>query len=212
MKWKLTTTTARGLRRAASELGRWLSAVARDPRLRCTLLMGAAAAAFVAGLLLPFVRVSPGQNLGAVEGFVVWLISDDDAYSLLGSIAAIWDDDRLLGGAAFLFSVVFPTVKLLVLTICAARVGGEKGAHPYRSWAERMGPWSMLEVFLLAMTLLITKSMPFGTKISVLPGFLFFFTSILLSLVAAWTLPREPPGRPAPFLTAELQVITPTTR
>src|SRR5262249_5713195 len=144
-----------------------------------------------AGLALPFVRVAPGEKLGPVEALVIWLISDDDTYSLIGSVVALWEEHLFLGAVAFAFSIALPSLKLLILSLCAVLLsGGERRVALYRAWAERLGPWSMLEVFLVAFTLLLAKSLPFGTAVHPLPGFYFFWASIILSLVAAFSLPR----------------------
>ncbi|MCC9605086.1 paraquat-inducible protein A [Blastopirellula sp. JC732] len=167
-----------------------MQAILRNWRVWCMLFTTAAAVCFVAGLALPFVQVSPGEKLGPIEGLVVWFISDDNTYSLMGSITAIWHEHTFLGAIAFAFSIMLPTLKLLVLTLSALRLSDMRRIAFYRAWAERMGPWSMLEVFLVAFSLLLTKSLPFGTAIHPLEGFYFFWASIILSLIAALTLPR----------------------
>jgi hypothetical protein len=91
---------------------------------------------------------------------------------------------------AFAFSIVLPSLKLLILSLCALLVRDRRRVTLYRTWAERLGPWSMLEVFLVAFTLLLTKSLPFGTAVHPLSGFYFFWASIILSLVAAFSLSR----------------------
>lgn len=174
----------------------------RSWRLWCMILTTAATACFVAGLALPFVQVAPGEKLGPIEGLVVWFLSDDQTYSLLGSIDAIWREHTFLGGVAFAFSILLPTLKLLVLTLSALRLKDMRRIAFYRAWAERMGPWSMLEVFLVAFSLLLTKSLPFGTAIHPLEGFYFFWASIILSLIAALTLPRHDPSQVAADSTA----------
>jgi hypothetical protein len=166
----------------------------RAGSLRCAVLTLAAAVTFVTGLILPFVQVAPGEKLPPIPGLIIWFLSDDDTYSLFGSIVAIWEEDRFLGGIAFLFSLALPCVKLVALSYCALIVGrNAQGTSLYRTWAERLGPWSMLEVFLVSLTLLLTKSLPFGTAVHPLTGFYFFWVSILLSLIAAWTLPKAEP-------------------
>jgi uncharacterized paraquat-inducible protein A len=149
-------------------------------------LTSISAIAFATAIRSPFVQIAPGESLDALTGGVVWLLTDDETLTLLGTVAAIWGDNRMLGGIAFIFSLVMPTIKLLLLGYCSyLSVRGRKQITYYRRWAERIGPWSMLEIFLVALTLLITKSLPLGTVIHLLPGFYLFFGSIILSLIAA---------------------------
>jgi hypothetical protein len=163
----------------------------RHPGFRCASLTVLGAACFVAGLALPFVRIAHGERLGPLEGLFIWLLSEDETYTLFRSIVAIWEDDNVLGAIAFIFSLLLPSFKLILLTICAFQVATESGMARYRTWAERLGPWSMLEIFLSALTLLSMKTLPLGTVIRPLPGFYFFWASIFFSLFAAWSLPRE---------------------
>lgn len=170
-----------------------MNRIATNWRVQCMICTAAAAACFVAGLVLPFVQVAPGEKLGPIDGLIVWFLSDDVTYSLFGSIAAIWQEHMFLGGVAFTFSIVLPSLKLMILTTSSLRLSDRRRVEMFGVWAERLGPWSMLEVFLVALTLLLTKSLPFGTVIHPLEGFYFFWASIILSLLAALTLPRLHP-------------------
>ena len=151
----------------------------------------AGAVLFAAGLSLPFVHVVPGERLGPIDGPIVWILSDENTYSMLQSIVAIWDDSYFLGAIAFAFTILLPTTKLSLLTYSLFSHGPSfVHATTVKKWAERLGPWSMLEVFLVALTLLVAKSIPFGTAIHPLSGFYCFWASIISTLIAAALLPE----------------------
>jgi hypothetical protein len=169
-----------------------LPRVDTNPGARCAILTGVAATLFILGIALPFVSIIPGQKLEPIGGFFVWLLSDDKTYSLVGSIIAIWNNNWVIGVLAFTFSLILPTAKIAVLSYSAFLLCRDvRFTDTYRVWAERLGPWSMLEVFLLAQTLLLAQSLPAGTAIYLRAGFYAFTCSVLLSLFAAWTLPKS---------------------
>jgi hypothetical protein len=88
------------------------------------------AATFVVALALPFVRIAPGEKLDPVVGPIIWFLSDDDTYTLFGSIIAIWNGNRLLGGIAFTFSLVVPSFKLSILGYCVVSSFRKVGRTP----------------------------------------------------------------------------------
>lgn len=148
------------------------------------------ATTFSIGLVLPFVRIAPGQKLGPVEGFAIWLLSDDESYSLFGSIVGIWEESAFLGIVAFVFSILLPLSKFVALAYCIYSEKENTGGF-WQSWTERVGSWSMLEVFLVALTLLLIKSLPFGTAIEPRSGFYAFWISIVVTMLASRQLPTR---------------------
>lgn len=156
----------------------------------CVALTVGAGISVVVGLCLPFVRIVPGANLEPLSGFAVWFLSDEESYSLLQSVIRVWQSNVVLGAVAFVFSLVTPFVKLGLLTVGTLQTSRSGHCHhSYHRWAERLGPWSMLEVFLLALVLLATQTLPAGTQMVLLPGFYAFVSSIIFSLSAAMVLP-----------------------
>ncbi len=97
------------------------------------------------GLCLPLFHVTQ---------MVFWKSS----YSVLTGVAnLIQQGDYFLGSIIFIFSVIFPIVKLLALSA----VWMVKLSPTQRSsalyWLGFLGKWSMLDVLLLALTLLAVK-------------------------------------------------------
>jgi paraquat-inducible protein A len=107
-------------------------------------LLGFAFACNVAALFIPFTDLRVGISR--------------TAYSLPHSVKMLWACGLyLLAVLVVGFSVVFPFAKLLVLgSICAVR----RVSPRHRLWlvaVERLGKWSMLDVFLVCLVLTLTS-------------------------------------------------------
>lgn len=120
-----------------------------------------------------------------------------------GCVSLIKHDQWLVGAIVFLASIVIPLVKLTALffLVVTAKAGSERGRHE-RTWMFRIiaaiGPWAMLDVFLLAVLVSLVK---LGELATVLPGpGLFAFTAVvvLTTLASASFDPKliwNPPGK-----------------
>lgn len=80
-----------------------------------------------------------------------------EVLSVADIFRGLWNNgDKTLGAIVFLFSVVFPTAKTLVAAI-AFRAGNDvRGA--LTPMLQALGKWSMLDVFLVAITIVFIKS------------------------------------------------------
>jgi paraquat-inducible protein A len=145
---------------------------ARFPRhVEVPALILAAVGALVVALLLPFMRI---DKFG-------W----DDDYTLLTSIKGLWS-----GGQAFIailiffFSIVFPYAKLgMLVWIWYRRVDPElRGKLLF--WLGVLGKWSMLDVFVVALLIVMTQSKAF---IDASPrwGLYIFALAIALSIIVS---------------------------
>jgi len=135
----------------------------------------------VAVLFLPFMDLRAGLS--------------SEPYSLINSIKMLWDSGLYVLAALVVgFSVVFPFAKLAVLTsVCmAGRI--EARNERWLEWVERLGKWSMLDVFLVCIILSLTSGqMMVGAK--PLIGIPVFVAAILLSLIAGQLLAATAAGR-----------------
>lgn len=114
------------------------------------------------------------------------------SYSLAGTVLSLFGHGELaLGLIIFVFSIVFPVVKLVVLAIllwregattCCVRLSNE--SDKCVSILSAFGAWSMLDVFVVAIIVVGLKSFPGGTRIEREWGIFCFAVSIFLSLVA----------------------------
>lgn len=147
---------------------------------------------FVAGMFMPFVHIVPGENAGFIEGVLIWFFSDEDTYTLPQGVFAICERSLFLGVPAVLFSLVLPICKMVLLAYCCMTKHDTKNLH---KWLERIGPWSMLEIFVMGLSLLAMQTLPLGIAVHPKPGSILFLVSVFVSMLISQT--------PAPHQKAE---------
>lgn len=144
----------------------------------------AAAGTLACGLALPVITVRTGLA--------------HDGYSVLGGIADLArSGEVLLALIVLAFSVVFPIVKLGVLALMLFRPVQEERRARLLAALERLGRWSMLDVFVIA---ILIGSVHLGmlSEAYAERGIYVFAAGILLSMFATRAVHRllgGPPGR-----------------
>lgn len=109
--------------------------------------------------------------------------------SLLAGVTGLWSQGYwFIGTAIFLFSILLPPLKLIMLWILSARAGLLADQHRAIIYhlVEFLGRWSMLDVMLVAILVAFVK---LGDLVSIHagPGLLAFSLLVLLSLLASFT-------------------------
>ena len=146
----------------------------------------AAAVCLVLGLTLPVMKLTR---------LYFWT----DTPSILSIVSALWASGEIfLAGVIFVFSIVFPALKLLYI----AMAGTLTAFDPVRRsrWLKRIGwlaKWSMLDVLVLALLVFYAQAIEFADAVS-LPGVYFFSASVFLTMIAYGLIDREelsPEGR-----------------
>ena len=151
-------------------------------KIRLTWLVNIAVVCLGLGIMLPVMRID--ANNGTIRGFFMAFITPGpSSYSILSSVWALIKRgivmDILLGGIIFLFSVVFPIVKLGVFyNILNGGTPGRRITQFIHKW----GRFSMLDVYIVAILILAIRSLPGGAQIKPSWGLMLFTTSVLLSL------------------------------
>lgn len=158
--------------------------LSRGRRALVGAMLAASLACNVAALGLPFMELRKGLS--------------SDPYSLFTSVRMLWGAGlTLLAVLVVAFSVVFPFFKLgLLAWLCGA---GRLGAPERRLLAavDRLGKWSMLDVFLVCLILTLTSGqLLVGAK--PLAGLPVFVAAILLSMAAGETLSAALPHAESP--------------
>ncbi len=131
-----------------------------------------AAVCLVLGLTLPVMKLTR---------LYFWT----DTPSILSILSALWESgETFLAGVIFVFSIVFPALKLLYI----AMAGTLNTFDPARRshWLKRvewLGKWSMLDVLVLALLVFYAKAIGFADAVS-LPGVYFFAASVVLTMIA----------------------------
>lgn len=130
----------------------------------------------VAALILPFMTLRKGL--------------DNEAYTLFHSVSLLWSKGLyVLSFLVIGFSILFPFAKIGVLfwTVSSKNIG-----YPQRAWlhrVERLGKWSMLDVFLISIILsLASQQFLVGAKPQL--GLSLFISAILLCMTAGELLSR----------------------
>ncbi|MBK7644916.1 MAG: paraquat-inducible protein A [Planctomycetes bacterium] len=122
----------------------------------------------VAAVQLPFMEMRRGLS--------------HQTYSLPRSVQMLWESKLyVLAVIVVAFSVVFPFVKLLVLTAIVTGRGSKTRARGLLAFVERFGKWSMLDVFLVCLMLALANDQ---LLVNAEPrvGVLCFTSSIVLSM------------------------------
>ncbi|MCV6576144.1 MAG: paraquat-inducible protein A [Cohaesibacter sp.] len=134
-------------------------------------------------LLLAFVAFAFGL------GLVLPLVSLDRLFlftetpSLLSILVGLWQDgEPLLSGLVGLFSIIFPSFKILLLHYIAYH--GSAGRGRSMALLALTGKWSMMDVLLVALVIFSAKTSGLASA-SVLPGLWFYAFATLGSAFAA---------------------------
>jgi paraquat-inducible protein A len=106
-------------------------------------------------------------------------------HSILSILSALWAGDEIfLAGIVFVFSILFPALKLVYIAM-AATLNTYDPARRAR-WFKRigwLGKWSMLDVLILALLVFYAKATDFADAVT-LPGVYFFAASVFLTMIA----------------------------
>lgn len=126
--------------------------------------------------------VGLGLPLMSVEK-LLW----DNRFSLLGGTAALWQHgEHVLAVALLLFVIVVPSVRFVALA--AMKVARLRGRAPHR-WLALLDAWSMADVFVLALMVVVTKISGLAhAKLG--PGMWLLLAAAALTLVDSWLVHR----------------------
>lgn len=129
-------------------------------------------ALIVAGLSLPVM---------SIEKLVFW----EDSYSIIDGVISLQREGYyLLAAIIFVFSVVFPNLKLIALAVTWFAPLTPDSRDRALWWMKILGKWSMLDVFVVAVTIVLSRS---SAVLDAEPrfGLYLFAGGVLLSLVVA---------------------------
>jgi len=123
-----------------------------------------------AGLALPLIHV---------QKMVFW----KNDYSVITGIISLWHQDQwLLAAVVFFFSLVFPILKLAALAGLWFLPLADRQRQHVLHWLGILGKWSMLDVFAVAILIVLVKLGPVA-KIEPERGVYAFTLAIVLSMV-----------------------------
>ena len=110
--------------------------------------------------------------------------SDPLIYGLLGSVQMLLDSQMVvLAGLVVVFSVIFPFAKLATLAWLWWRGVTTERRHSVLMWVEKLGKWSLFDVFLVAIMIGLTNDQWLISSAS-LPGLTCFMGAVILGMLA----------------------------
>ena len=149
---------------------RSLAATARGPDRLLGLFFLAVSALLVAGWTLPIMTVHK-------------LVFFAEQISILEGAAELWDSENyVLGAVVVVFSVVFPSLKMLVaLTLWYGADARGPDLARLLVWLETFGRWSMLDVFVVALTI-VAVEVSIISDVTTHAGLYVFTAAVVLSM------------------------------
>lgn len=118
------------------------------------------------------------------------LVFKKNTYSIVGGVIELYNHkDYVLAAVIFIFSCVFPIVKLLsLLFLWFVSIDADE-RKTVVTWLGHLGKWSMLDVYVVALTILVAKS---SSLLKAKPemGIYFFGVSVVLSILTSTRIER----------------------
>ncbi|HJO94959.1 MAG TPA: paraquat-inducible protein A [Victivallales bacterium] len=126
----------------------------------------------IAALLVPFIQISP-------------FIKSDLIYTLPTSMILLWDHGLyLIAILVFSFSIIFPFIKLTAMFYAWYISSDHIFRNKLISRIETLGKWSMLDVFIICIMLILTNNQ-FWISSAPQIGIYFFLFAIILSIICS---------------------------
>jgi len=153
-----------------------LGEIHRGERMPIILMLLLSLALFLAGLFRPFTRVTK-----------LWFF-DNDVSVCQALITLFKEREIFLFGILVLFTVIFPFVKISALLALWLKPGMEMHQMSrVHGFVAHMGKWSMLDVFVVAVLVVLIRAGGLAT-IKAQDGLLLFCASVVLTqIVSEWT-------------------------
>lgn len=141
-------------------------------RLEIYLLLLGSIATLVIGLSLPTIEMKE-------------LIFKKNTFSILTGIQSLYEEKYyFLAGIIFVFSIIFPIIKLCMLTVVWLAPLTVRARGACVGYLEVAGKWSMLDVFVVALMIIITRTSGL-IDAKPLPGIYWFAGSVILAMLTS---------------------------
>lgn len=129
------------------------------------------------GLYLPVIKLNE---------LVFWT----HTFSVYTGIISLWKEQHyFLSVIILVFSIIFPFIKLGVLCLVWFRRISNDQRETYLKWLANLGKWSMLDVFVVAITIVVAKISKFASAEPKI-GIYFFGGSIILAILVTMRIER----------------------
>jgi len=137
------------------------------------------------GLAAPCMTVRPNfGNFSGIVGILQPSFTNTTTVSVLSGIGSLAGEGKyFIAFVIFLFSIAFPITKLTVVWMIASDLSPRGSALAAR--LERLGKYSMIDVFVMALLVLAIKGLPGGSSIELEWGLICFGAAALLTMELA---------------------------
>ena len=113
------------------------------------------------------------------------VIGSNEVYSLFGAVKLMWGYELYIIAILIVgFSIIFPFIKLSILFLVCFVVKRPKVRYRLITTVEYLGKWSMLDVFVVCIMLVLTNNQVFVSSEPNI-GVYYFLLAILISIVCS---------------------------
>ena len=138
------------------------------------------------GLAAPCMTIVPKLGRHTSLGAWLGLLDEPKSYSILSGIQSLLAGDGLwIGLLLAVFSVLFPTEKLVALRVGLADIDAGRPLNRLHRVLANVGKYSMADVFVVALLVVASKTFPGGTEVRTQWGVYAFAASALLTVFVA---------------------------
>lgn len=138
---------------------------------------------FAFGIFGPCMTVTPRLGEHTALGEWLGLLDEPETYSIFTGVRTLLEDgNRALGVLLLFFSILFPLAKLIALRVCLSEVDRGRPTSRTHRFAAALGKFSMVDVFVIALLVVASKTLPGGTTIDVRWAAFAFAASALLAI------------------------------
>ena len=111
------------------------------------------------------------------------------SYSIIEGIQLMWDSgSKGIASLIFGFSIIFPILKILILWLASLKLTESKCPGKSLKLVEKLGKFSMIDVFVISVLIVTIKGLPGGSQIHADWGLYIFAISVVLSIIAGYML------------------------
>ncbi|MGH7151821.1 MAG: paraquat-inducible protein A [Planctomycetota bacterium] len=151
------------------------------------------------GLVAPAMTYVPRMGGATDVARAVGLVPDPATYSVLSGILSLLENgDVVIGCVLLLFSVVFPISKLIVVRLALRSETAASMPGPLLKAVAFASKYSMVDVFVIALLVVASRTMPGGSRIELEWGIFAFCAAALLSTGLTSSVRNEAAGVGAP--------------
>lgn len=150
-------------------------------------------------VLLGIGLVAPTMTIHPKAGEFSWLVEIIDpqsmvpvTYSILGIIIELAEmKDWFLVAVLSIFSILFPSSKLYIFWVTSSEQKTRGKFFAIYKVINRLGKFSMAEVFVLSLLLITLKTLPGGTEVSLEFGCMIYFLSVIFSILSSFQIKKS---------------------